>query len=100
AMAALIANCPNATAVPGILPTSLIDASTPLGATVPPLLTVNTDAIRAERLQKLAAGVNAWVETQGDLSATNILGAVIEGVSTRAAFVLFREARPRVVKCQ
>jgi tetratricopeptide (TPR) repeat protein len=100
AMAALIADCPTASPLPGNLPDALVSASAAMGASplqLPPP-TGDEGAIRAERLSTLAAGVGAWVDTVGDLSAINILGAVIEGATTRAAFLLFRKARPRVLR--
>ena len=99
AMASLIADCPNAAALPGTLPDALVSVAAAMGASMPSssLPAGDEDSIRAERLSTLAANVGAWVDTLGDLSATNILGAVIEGASTRAAFVLLRKTRPRVL---
>ena len=99
AMSDLVAQCPNGSFASGTFPGLLVDAATTMGAAAAPAPppAADEDALRAERLASLTAGVDAWVDRLGDLPATNILGAVIEGVSTRAAFVLLTTARGRVL---
>ena len=58
----------------------------------------DADTIRTERQAALTTGVGQWVETVGNLSAINILTSVVEGVSTRAAFVLIRTARGQALQ--
>jgi tetratricopeptide (TPR) repeat protein len=57
---------------------------------------VDEKALRATRAAALDAGADAWAATLGDLSATNILGGVLEGATTRAAFRLLTTARPQL----
>jgi tetratricopeptide (TPR) repeat protein len=100
-MSALIAECPNAQAIPSDLPAALISLCSALGADVPALPALLADAekaIRAERLGALRDGVGRWLDTVGDLSAINILSAVFEGATTTAAFILLKETRSRVLR--
>jgi tetratricopeptide (TPR) repeat protein len=99
AMSDLMANCPTGRFASGALPDLLVTATSTLGSAVPaaPAVAADETALRSESLATLTARVDSWAAGLGDLSSTNILGAVIEGVSTRAAFLLLTRARRQVL---
>ena len=98
AMKSLVDSCPRGRIIDGVLPDSLV-ALTPARDANPPIAPANADDARAVRLAALASGVDAWVDSLGDLAAVNILAGLLDSASTRASFQLVKVARRRLHLC-